>query len=54
MADEHGVKRPRVAASLAEAIELRESRRAARRHGADPRQRRWPYHLEVDAIGRNA
>ena len=38
-ADEHGVKRPRIAASLAEAIQLRETLRAARHHGADPRNR---------------
>ena len=35
-ADEHGVKRPKVAASLAEAIQLRDVLRAARRHGVGP------------------
>ena len=42
-ADEHGAKRPKVAASLAEAIELREILRAARRREGDPRDRHDPY-----------
>lgn len=41
-ADEHGAKRPQVAASLAEAIELREILRAARRRAGDPRDRPDP------------
>ena len=36
-ADEHGVKRPKVAASLAEAIQLRDTLRVVRRRGADAR-----------------
>jgi class 3 adenylate cyclase len=42
-ADEHGAKRPQVAASLANAIELREILRAARRRRGGQRDRRDPY-----------
>ena len=42
-ADEHGVKRPKVAASLAEAIQLRETLRAVRRRGADAHSRGATY-----------
>jgi hypothetical protein len=43
-ADEHGVKRPTVAASLAEAIRLRKSLRAARHPGAATRYERDVQH----------
>ena len=43
VADEDGVKRPKVAATLAEALELRETLTAARRRVGDPHDRRDPY-----------
>jgi hypothetical protein len=52
--DEHGVKRPKVAASLTEALELREALRAARHRGADPRNRPAPHHLDTDPLGKSA
>jgi class 3 adenylate cyclase len=43
VADQDGVKRPKVATTLTEALELRETQTAARRRLGDPRDRRDPY-----------
>jgi class 3 adenylate cyclase len=43
VADEHGVKRPQIARTLNDALELREYTAAARRRAGDPHDHRDPY-----------